>query len=176
MLTEETIRSIGTRIFEQRYTADRIAAVAGLGFLRWGEPLVNAFARVAEADDRGKAFAIEVQRPTGEPDREPWIAFCLDITVGPARSVLRSRPGWGIRPSSQARTGFFLPTTVERVWWIAGRGECRPRVARDLDQSRGENLGSRPARFRELTAPLDWPGVCDEALGHALAAVRERTA
>ncbi|MGO9100773.1 MAG: helicase-related protein, partial [Mycobacterium sp.] len=33
LLTEETIRTIGTRVFEQRYTADRITAVAGLGFL-----------------------------------------------------------------------------------------------------------------------------------------------
>ena len=47
-------------------------AVPGLGFLRWGEPLVNNFAAVAEADDRGKAFAIEVRWPSREPDREPW--------------------------------------------------------------------------------------------------------
>ena len=36
------------------------------------------------------------------------------------------------------------------------------------------NLGSRPERFRELTAPYDWAGVCDDALEKALAAVRER--
>ena len=36
------------------------------------------------------------------------------------------------------------------------------------------NLGSRPERFRELTAPYDWAGVCDDVLGKALAAVRKR--
>ena len=36
LLTEETIRGIGTRVFEQRYTADRMAAVAGLSFLQMG--------------------------------------------------------------------------------------------------------------------------------------------
>jgi len=175
LLTEETIRGIGTRVFEQRYTADRIAAVAGLGFLRWGEPLVNAFAGVAEVDDRGKAFAIEVQRPTGEQDREPWIAFCFDVTIAPGPlDAAAPDPDGAFRRAVQARTEFFLPTAVERVWWLAGMGECRPHVARDLDQARGANLGSRPARFRELTAPLDWPGVCDDAFGKALAAVRKR--
>jgi hypothetical protein len=53
-------------------------------------------------------------------------------------------------------------------------GECRPHVARELEQVRGANLGSRPARFRELTAPLDWPGVCDDVFGKALAAVGKR--
>ena len=85
LLTEACVRAVGPRVFELGYTADRIMAGSGLGFLRWGEPLVNAFAAVAETDDRGKAFAVEVQWPSREPDREPWIAFCLDIRVGPAR-------------------------------------------------------------------------------------------
>src|SRR5262249_17431996 len=55
-------------------------------------------------------------------------------------------------------------------------GECAPRLAHDLEQSRGENLGSRPDRFRDLTATVDWERFCDEALGHALAVVRERPA
>jgi ATP-dependent helicase HepA len=175
LLTEETIRSIGTRVFEQRYTADRIAAVAGLGFLRWGEPLVNFFARVAEVDDRGKAFAIELQRPTGEQDRDPWIAFCFDVTIAPGPTgAAAPDPDGAFRRAVQARTEFFLPTAVERVWWLAGMGECRPHVVHDLEQARGVNLGSRPARFRELTAPMDWPGACDDVLGKALAAVRKR--
>lgn len=175
LLTEETIRSIGTRVFEQRYTADRIAALAGLGFLRWGEPLVNAFAGVAEVDDRGKAFAIEVQRPTREQDREPWIAFCFDVTIAPG-PVHTAAPGpdRAFRRAVQTRTEFFLPATVERIWWLAGIGECRPRMVRDLEQARGVNLGSRPVRFREMTAPLDWPGICGDVFAKALATVRDR--
>ena len=103
-------------------------AGSGLGFLRWGEPLVNAFARLAEADDRGKAFAVEVQWPSRDPDREPWIAFCLDIRVGTGpRRESESRPlDAAFARAVTARTDFFLPTTVERVWWMAGPGRVRP--------------------------------------------------
>ena len=155
MLTEETIRSIGTRVFEQRYTADRIAAVAGLGFLRWGEPLVNAFARVAEVDDRGKAFAVEVQRPTGEQDREPWIAFCFDVTIAPGPvDAAAPDPDGAFRRAVQARTEFFLPTTVERVWWLAGLGECRPHVVQrpraGTRSEPGQPPGALPRTDRSL--------------------------
>jgi ATP-dependent helicase HepA len=175
LLTEETIRTIGTGVFEQRYTADRIAAETGLGFLRWGEPLVNSFARVAEVDDRGKAFAVEVQRLVMESRREPWIAFCFDIKIvaGPVDAP-DIDPDRAFQRAVQARTEFFLPTTVERVWWLAGLGECKPNLVRDLEQAKGMNLGSRPERFRELTARMDWPGVCDDALKNALAAMHKR--
>ena len=179
LLTEEAIRGIGTRVFEQRYTADRMAAVAGLSFLRWGEPLVNAFTRLAEVDDRGKAFAIEVERTTAEPDREPGIAFCFDITIaaGPvdaAALAAGAASGAAFQRAVRARTELFLPTTIERVWWLAGRGVCKPHLVQDLEQVRGDNLGSRPERFRALTAPYDWAGVCNDVLGKALAAVRKR--
>jgi hypothetical protein len=149
--------------------------VAGLSFLRWGEPLVNAFARLAEVDDRGKAFAIEVERTTADPDREPGIAFCFDITIAPGPvDAAGAASGAAFQRAVRARTELFLPTTIERVWWLAGRGVCKPRLVQDLDQVRGDNLGSRPERFRELTAPYDWAGVCDDGLEKALAAVRRR--
>ena len=166
------MQAVGPRAFDLVYTADRIMAGSGLGFLRWGEPLVNGFAAVAEADDRGKAFAVEVQWPSREPDREPWIAFCLDIQVGPGRSEESDLPSAdaAFARAVTARTDSFLPTTVERVWWLAGRGECDERLIQDLERSRGENLGSRPDRFRELTAPVNWERACDEALGHGAGA------
>jgi ATP-dependent helicase HepA len=175
LLTEETIRHIGTQVFEQRYTADRMAAVTGLGFLRWGEPLVNAFARVAEVDDRGKAFAVEVEWPAGDPDREPWIAFCFDVTIVPdLAGAITADPGGAFERAVRSRTESFLPTTIERVWWLAGRGECARPLAQRLERAEGLNLGSRPDLFGELTAPYDWPGLCDDVLSKALAAVRER--
>ena len=176
LLTEDCVQAVGPRAFDLVYTADRIMAGSGLGFLRWGEPLVNGFAAVAEADDRGKAFAVQVQWPSREPDREPWIAFCLDIQVGPGRSEESDLPSAdaAFARAVTARTDSFLPTTVERVWWLAGRGECDERLIQALERSRGENLGSRPDRFRELTAPVNWERACDEALGHGLALVRER--
>jgi hypothetical protein len=176
LLTEASVQAIGPRVFDLRYTSDRIMASSGLGFLRWGEPLVNAFADLAEADDRGKAFAVEVKWPCRDPNREPWVAFCLDIKVGAGSTdpsgIAASDPAFA--RAVRARTDLFLPTTIERVWWLAGRRECEPRLAYDLEQSRGENLGSRPDRFRYMTGQMDWQRICDDALGGAMAVVRDR--
>ena len=157
LLTEEAIRGIGTRVFEQRYTADRMAAVAGLSFLRWGEPLVNAFTRVAETDDRGKAFAVEVERTTADPDREPGIAFCFDITIAPGpvdAAALVPPLGAAFQRAVRARTELFLPTTIERVWWLAGRGVCKPPLVQDLEQVRGDEPGQPPGALPRTDRPL----------------------
>jgi ATP-dependent helicase HepA len=176
LLTEASVQTIGPRAFDLVYTADRIMAGSGLGFLRWGEPLVNAFATLAETDDRGKAFAVEVRWPSRDPDWEPQVAFCLDIRVEPGRPAESGSFGEdaAFARSVTARADFFLPTTVERVWWMVGSGECEAHLAHDLERSRGENLGSRPDRLRDLTTVMDWGRVCDEALGHALTLVRDR--
>jgi ATP-dependent helicase HepA len=178
LLTEASVQSIGPHLFDLWYTADRITAGSGLGFLRWGEPLINAFTKVAEADDRGKAFAVEVRWPSRDPDRESWVAFCLDIKVeaGPVDQSDAATADAAFSRAVKARMNYFLPTTIERVWWIAGRGECEPRLVSELEQARGENLGSRPDRFRELTAPIDWEHACGEALSKALAVAHERPA
>ncbi|MEV4288470.1 protein DpdE [Nonomuraea bangladeshensis] len=176
LLTEDRVRAIGTQVFKLGYTADRITAEAGLGFLRWGEPLINAFAEVAAIDDRGKAFATEVHLRTREPDREPWVAFCFDIKIAPSPINLPGAldPDGALHRAVQARTGSFLPTTLERIWWLAGQGECEPALRRALEQAEGVNLGSRPERFRELTASFDWPRVCDDVFRNAMATVRAR--
>lgn len=176
LLTEASVRAVGTQVFKQVYTADRIAAAEGRGFLRWGEPLVNAFAKLADIDDRGKAFAVEVRLPTREPDREPWLIFCFDFKIAPGCATA---PGGHdidspLLRAVQARTALFLPTTLERIWWMAGRGECPPRLIQDLELWDGVNLGSRPERFRELTTPFNWIRACDEAYEGALAQVRNR--
>jgi ATP-dependent helicase HepA len=178
LVTEACVQAVGPRALNLVYTADRILASSGLGFLRWGEPLVNAFTELAETDDRGKAFAVEVRWPSRDPDREPWVAFCLDIRVGPGRPFESGHSGEDAAFAGAVTSSmdFFLPTTVERVWWVAGRGECGPRLVHDLGRTRGENLGSRPDRFRDLTAPMAWERACDEALHHALVAVCERPA
>ncbi|MGW0805531.1 protein DpdE [Nonomuraea sp. NPDC002799] len=176
LLTEECVRDIGTQVFKRAYTTDRITAEAGLGLLRWGEPLVNAFAKIAEVDDRGRAFSTEVQLQTREPDREPWVAFCFDIKVAPG---LINLPGAGdldgaLHRAIQARSEFFLPTTLERIWWLAGQGECESRLVKILERTDGENLGSRPERFRELAAPFQWPRLCGDVFRTAIAAVHGR--
>lgn len=176
LLTESTVQALGTRVFEHAYTADRIAAGEGQGFLRWGEPLVNAFAEFAERDDRGRAFAVEVQQPSDEPDRAPGVAFCFDIKVGPCITgvAIDHECDEAFARAVGARTSLFLPTTVERVWWLAGRGRCAEKAIAFLERTPGINLGSRPERFRELTTPFDWTRACQEAFEGALTEVRDR--
>ena len=151
LLTEETIRRrIGTRVFDQRYTADRMAAVAGLGFLRWGEPLVNAFAGVAQADDRGKAFAVEVRRLTGDQDREPGIAFCFDVKIapGPVDSVAAAAIAADTRRSVPARGGVadrVLPADHYRAGVVAdGPGGVQTATGPATRSGQGRELGQPP--------------------------------
>jgi len=57
---------------------------------------------------------------------------------------------------------------------MVDRGECPPNVRQDLEFRRGENLGSEPERFRELTSNFDWPTVCNEAFESALTLAKNR--
>ena len=116
--------------------------------------------RVAEADDRGKAFAVEVRVADREPDREPWMAFCLDIRIAPGpvdAAALAAEQTRRFPRAVQARTEFFLPTTIERVWWVAGRGECEPRLVHDLEQVPRGEPGQPAGPFPRTDRPL-WTG------------------
>jgi ATP-dependent helicase HepA len=172
LLSRPELRTIGPTVFQQAYTSDRIAASEGSGFLRWGEPLINAFAAFAVSDDRGRAFAVEVEHPSQQPGLPPSLAFCLDVIVTPGD--VEPEADEAFRRAVLARTSLFLPTTIERVWWRPRAGECSPRMIADLRRREGVNLGSRPDRFRELTRDTDWPRRCDEAGQAAIAAVRGR--
>lgn len=172
LLSRPEVRTIGPTVFQQAYTADRIAASEGRGFLRWGEPLIDAFAKFAEVDDRGRAFAVEVERLTEQSGRTLSFAFCFDIALAPGD--VEPEGDESFRRAVSARTSLFLPTTIERVWWRPGASECPPKVIADLERWEGVNLGSRPDRFRELTRDIDWSRRCDEAGRAALASVRAR--
>jgi len=175
LLTELEIDSIGTHLFQREYTADRFAVRSGIGFLRYGEPLIDRFAEYSDIDDRGRAFAVELPTAAKSLDRPPMLAFCFDFTIsaGPA-----SRTGDGTDPAFQravkVRTEHFLPTSTDRVWWMVDRGECPPNVRQDLESRQGRNLGSEPERFRELTSNFAWPAVCDQAYESALTRVKNR--
>lgn len=173
LLTQAALRAIGTHVFTQSYTADRIEAAGGRGFLRWGEPLVDTFANFAEHDDRGGAFAVELLQPTADPNRPPLVAFCFDFKIGPTTAGVPIADEVFMR-AVEVRAAHYLPTLVERVWWLAGKGPCNQQMIQHLERVQGENLGSRPERFRELTAPFDWKGACRTAYREALAHVRSR--
>jgi len=176
LLTESDINSIGTHLFQREYTADRFDVRSGIGFLRYGEPLIDRFAQYSDTDDRGRAFAVELPTAATDPDRPPLLALCFDFVVSASSpkggAVSDLDPAF--QRSIKARTEHFLPTSTERVWWMVGRGECPPNVRQDLESRRGENLGSEPERFRELTSNFDWPAVCNDAFESALSLVRNR--
>jgi len=175
LLTESDINLIGTHLFQREYTADRFDIRSGIGFLRYGEPLIDNFAQYADTDDRGRAFAVEIPNAANDPDRAPLLAFCFDFTVSASPSSgARTAMDPAFQRSIKARTEHFLPTSTERVWWMVDRGECPPNVRQDLEFRRGENLGSEPERFRELTSNFDWPTVCNEAFESALKLAKNR--
>lgn len=176
IVTEATVQAIGTELLRSPYTSDRsYASSAGKGFLRWGEPLVSAFAALAERDDRGKAFVTEVRLRTNGPNREPMFAFCFDIKIAPGHELTsQAEADEALTRSTISRTARFLPTTIERIWWMAGRGGCSDEMVRQLESMEGENLGSRPARFRELTGGRDWPELCANTYGLSLSRVQSR--
>jgi ATP-dependent helicase HepA len=172
LLPKSEIDALGAGLFAQEYTADRFHVPAGVGFLRYGSPLIDRFAQYAELDDRGRAFAVELSTPTLSPDRPPWLALCFDYTIAASVPDALSDPAF-LRAVA-TRTEQFLPTTVERIWWMVGQGECPPNIVRDVEKRQGENLQKRPDRFRELTSNFDWPAVCDQTRQLALERIHSR--
>jgi ATP-dependent helicase HepA len=173
LLPESTVTSLGAELFRRTYTATRSAIPNGVGFLRLGEPLVDRFTALAEIDDRGRAFAVEVPMRSPDPARPPMLALCFDflICAGPLE-VVHDDPAFA--RSVTARTSQHLPTTIERIWWMVGRGECPPKISQDLSDRSGANLGSDPQRFRALTTHFEWPRCCEQTRGLALDRVMTR--
>jgi ATP-dependent helicase HepA len=175
MLPETDIRWLGADLFARPYTADRTDVRRGEGFLRFGEPLIDRFAQFAEEDDRGRAFAVELAQKL-DPNRRAELAFCFDYVISPDLSQASeaadcdSAFGRAVR----ARTAKFLPATLERVWWLSGRSEYPAQSIQYLERQQGQNLGSRPERFRQLMSEFDWPSCCDEAQQSAIEAMINR--
>lgn len=173
--TESDIREIGPEHLRRRYAHRRAAAVNGNGLLRWGEPLVDGFVDLAMRDDRGRAFAIEIQQQQRQPG-SVLIVFMFSVIIAADPS-----PVEGLRAADRAaaaaalvRLGQVFPLLTERVWWQPDRGEPPDHVCQALDASKGDNLGSRPARLEELI-PSDWPDLCEQAARRALRLVAQRT-
>ncbi|GAA2666288.1 protein DpdE [Actinoplanes palleronii] len=180
LLPEEEAVQMRDKLFDLPYVADRIEAAEASsprGLLRWGEPLIDTFAQYAEVDDRGRAFAVELVRQHPRPESDPLILLCFDFVVS-ARQSFNLSPH--LTRAATTRITSLLPTTIERIWWMPGYGECPASMIANVERTRrdgmpeGVNLGSRPERFRELTGGLDWQETCERSLAEALAAVRNR--
>lgn len=176
-VTESDARSIGPENLRRRYAIQRTAAVNGTGLLRWGEPLVDRFTDLAMRDDRGRAFAIEVNQSRREPGSLLRF-FMFSIVVSPEPRPVEDLGAIDVAAGSAAgvRLGQVFPPRLERVWWSPEHGEPSEHVCQVLDGARGDNLGSRRERFEQLTSAQDWPGLCERAAREALRLVAQRPA
>ena len=171
---ESEVMRFGPRNLEVPYVVDRDAVKLGSGFLRWGEPLVNALVDFAERDDRGRGFAVEVSSRAVPQETGPQFTFCFDIVVKAGSDALNLLADVASVRSASGRVLRFFAPTVERVWLTPGMGELPPGVVSYLERSEGINLGSRPDRFEELIVGLHWPELCTAAAEEALQIVARR--
>lgn len=158
LLTASELDVLGLKNLAHPFAVSRIDRKPGQRLLRWGEPFVDRIGHFAEADDRGRAFAIEVRVSGGDPFAEPLYFIGFEF-------LLRANTGWvddrhsDDRPFAEAvksRVLRLFPPRHERVWWSPGKGECPEQLRIRLDTAAGDNLGSRPERFQELLSGLDW--------------------
>lgn len=174
LVPESDIASIGIRAMKRWYTTDRLVAGEGLGFLRSGDPLIDGFERLLKHDDRGRAFLVEICLQTRDPGRAPIVAFRFDFRIRVPEPG--SNLDGGETRASHTRAIQHCPDIIERIWLLPGRGECSPELLRVLQgpESAATNLGSRPDRFRQLSAGLDWNAMCQEAFEEAFQAISNR--
>jgi ATP-dependent helicase HepA len=174
-VTESDVRKIGPENLRRRYAHRRVAAVNGIGLLRWGEPLVDGLADLAMRDDRGRAFAIEIHQPHREPG-SILAVFTFNVTVTANPTPVDDLRDVDVAAAAAAtvRLGQTFPPLVERVWWRPDHGEPPDQVCRSLDAADGDNLGSRPERFELLTQTVNWPDLCERTARDALRQVAQR--
>ncbi|MEU8655797.1 protein DpdE [Actinoplanes philippinensis] len=168
-LTESDVTSIGPDNLRRRYAHRRPAATNGVGLLRWGEPLMDRFADLAQKDDRGRAFAIEVCQPNREPGSVLVVFMFRVVVAADSEPVDQLRTvDTAAATAATVRLGQLFPPLAETVWWRPDHGEPPEQVCRTLDLIEGVNLGSRPERFDELVRLLRWPELCERATREAL--------
>jgi ATP-dependent helicase HepA len=174
-VTESEVRKIGPENLRRRYANRRAAAIYGVGLLRWGEPLFDRFADLAMRDDRGRAFAIEINQPRREPGSIlRFFMFNVAVAADPGLvDELRSIDA-AAASAAAVRLGQLFTPRFERVWWSPGHGEPSEQVRQVLDSADGDNLGSGSERFDHLTRTQDWPALCDGAACEALRLVAQR--
>jgi ATP-dependent helicase HepA len=175
-VAESDVVGLGPANLRRRYAHQRTMAVHGTGLLRWGEPLVDRLGEFAMRDDRGRAFAIEVQQSKREPGSPPLYFFRFDIVVGPDDEPIAELLASDAAAASAAQVHLIrlFPPRLERVWWSPQQAEPSEQTCAVLDAAGGDNLGSRTERFEYLTREPSWHRQCEHAVHEALRLVAQR--
>ncbi|HEY2196303.1 MAG TPA: protein DpdE [Mycobacterium sp.] len=174
-VTESEVLRLGPKHLRRHYAHQRARAVDGTGLLRWGEPLVDRFADLAMRDDRGRAFAIEINQPRREPGTVLYF-FTFGVVIAPDSGPVDDLRIVDVAAASAAaiRLGQLFAPRFECIWWSPGQGEPAEQVRLVLDGADGDNLGSRPERFEYLTHAQGWPELCERATHEALRLIAQR--
>ncbi|MEU7800668.1 protein DpdE [Micromonospora arborensis] len=174
-VTESDVSKIGPDNLRRRYAHRRAMALRGTGLLRWGEPIVDRIADLATRDDRGRAFATEIQQPRREVGFVAAV-FRFNIIVAADPTPLDELLAIDSQAAAaaRARLGQLFAPLSQGVWWRPGQGEPPDEVCRGLDTTDGDDLGNDPERLEQLTRLVNWPELCEGAARDALRWVARR--
>ena len=176
LLTSSELEVLHLRDLAKPYALSRTGMKPGQRVLRWGEPFVDRLGRFAETDDRGRAFAIEVPWNGPNPFADPLYFIMFEFILKADTDWIHDRHSddTPFAESVRSRVLRLLAPRYERVWWAPEKGECPEQLRSRLDSASGDNLGSRPERFQELTAGLDWQHIVEVTESRARQRVLER--
>jgi ATP-dependent helicase HepA len=168
--------------FEVDCTTDRELAnlEPDLPFLRPGNPFADAVARLAEWDDRGRAWAFWRRAP----GREPRLVFRLNVRVGArldelARGLDQRRGDAVARAATLRLVGSWFSPQFHDLF-LNSLGDSQPEAVVKLCvpayDKRDVNLGAAKARIlHELVGETRWGATCREVADKALSKVRAST-
>ena len=132
-----------------------------LQILRAGHPMVDAIGQHLLRDDRGVAFAMFRPWPGMWPAE---VVFRADFLVSASfgDEFTEAADALSLLPWIDQVLQEASPPVVEKVVMTpAGGAATDGRLLRPYDTRNGDlNLGSRPDLFEQLTASLDWTGLC----------------
>lgn len=160
VLSEPAVRRLGPQRLDRPYVLRRKdAGLDGRRLLRPGQPLLDAALALALSDGRGMSFA-RAKEVAGLTGSTP--CFYFDILIGP-------EVGDGSAQDPSERTALqnqalsYLPSVLESIWFVPGKGEPPPKFKERVEVKGGINLAKEPALFGELTKGMDWAKTCRAA-------------
>lgn len=157
LITETELRSIGISSLDRRFSVRRQGAgTNGIGILRPGHPLIDAFHKFTVIDARGICFGVVKELPGLTSEMGVPVFFRFDLLIEPTRVELDDERS--LAAHSMALK-YFSPM-VENILHSRTRAEPTPEHAEILLRDHQLNLADDPKVFSELTAGFNWASTC----------------
>lgn len=172
LITETELRSIGISSLDRRFSVRRQGSgMDGIGILRPGHPLIDAFDEFTTTDARGICFGVVKELSELPPEMGALAFFRFDLLIEPTRVGLDGDED--SRAAHSMALKYFSPM-VENILHSRGRPEPTPEHAEILLHDHQLNLSDHPKVFAELTSGFNWAGTCRLAEKDARDAVSRR--